>query len=52
LVAAAKLLVAETKILSVVPNFVAVTTPFFFRVTLWVDVLHEFTYWVVWFAVD
>jgi len=30
--AAAKFLVAATKILSVVPNFVAVTKPFFFRV--------------------
>jgi len=29
LVAAAKFLVAATKILSVVPNFVAVTKPFF-----------------------
>jgi len=29
LVAAAKFLVATTKILSVVPNFVAVTKPFF-----------------------
>ena len=31
LVAAAKFLVAATKILFVVPNFVAVTKPFFFR---------------------
>jgi len=31
LVAAAKLLVAATKKLFVVPNFVAVTKPFFFR---------------------
>jgi len=33
LVAAAKILVAATKTLSVVPNFVAVTKPFFFRAT-------------------
>jgi len=32
LVAAAKFLVAATKILFVVPNFFAVTKPFFFRV--------------------
>jgi len=32
LVAAAKFLVAATKNLFVVPNFVAVTKPFFFRV--------------------
>jgi len=32
LVAAAKFLLAATKILFVVPNFVAVTKPFFFRV--------------------
>jgi len=32
LVAAANFLVAATKILSVVPNFVAVAKPFFFRV--------------------
>ena len=32
LVAAAKFLVAATKISFVVPNFVAVTKPFFFRV--------------------
>jgi len=31
LVAAAKFLVAATKIISVVPNFVAVTKPFFSR---------------------
>jgi len=33
LVTAAKILVAATKILFVVPNFVAVTKPFFFRAT-------------------
>jgi len=33
LVAAAKFLVAATKFFSVVPNFVALTKPFFFRVT-------------------
>jgi len=34
LVVAAKFLVAATKILLVVPNFVAVTNPFFFRAPL------------------
>jgi len=50
LVAAAKFLVAATKKLFVVPNFVAVTKPFFFRVTsLWIpqpenDPKHEVIY--------
>jgi len=39
LVAAAKFLVAATKILFVVPNFVAVTKPFFFREAIFVHPL-------------
>jgi len=41
LVAAAKFLVATTKKLFVVPNFVAVTRPFFFRALLRSDAARQ-----------
>jgi len=45
LVAAAKFLVAATKILFVVPNFVAVTKPFFFRAVSHGDYQSTFRKW-------